>query len=273
MSDPTRLCEGDSFEAGLLSTARHERPGTHVDARVRGALGLATVVGATASAATTAAASTVAAAAATTPSVGVGTAGTVGLLAGAKWVGVALVSAAVIGPVVWQATAPIPHPSVVSASVPARALEAPTPADRRAIAPPSPILASPASPASTTSEQAPVALRRAASPTVPVGSLPSTTSPATPGLLDEVTPLDAARAALEAGDTGLALERINRHDLDFPHGQLAPEALALRTEVYARRGDAVRVRALGGEFVARYPTHPQVGRVKGFLASARPDAP
>jgi outer membrane protein assembly factor BamD (BamD/ComL family) len=81
-------------------------------------------------------------------------------------------------------------------------------------------------------------------------------------LLSELALIDAARAALDSGDTALALSQLDRHDREFPRGQLAPEALALRVEVHAARHEDAKVRELAARFVARYPDHPQAERMR-----------
>jgi hypothetical protein len=81
----------------------------------------------------------------------------------------------------------------------------------------------------------------------------------------EVAGIDAARAALAESDLDVAIERLNRHDLDFPHGALRPEALALRIEVYVAKHDEARARELASAFVASYPNHPFAARIPGML--------
>jgi hypothetical protein len=84
-------------------------------------------------------------------------------------------------------------------------------------------------------------------------------------LVSELALLDVARRALDSGDTSHALTTLDRHDLEFAHGDLAPESLALRIEVYAQRRDDGKVRELGQSFLAQYPTHPQSRRVRALI--------
>ena len=65
--------------------------------------------------------------------------------------------------------------------------------------------------------------------------------------------LDAARAALVAGDPGIGLERLTRHARQFPSGALAEERTALTVDalVAAGRHDDAKRRAEA--FYARYP--------------------
>jgi outer membrane protein assembly factor BamD (BamD/ComL family) len=90
-------------------------------------------------------------------------------------------------------------------------------------------------------------------------------------LVSELALLDRAHRALDSADTPLALSMLDRRDLEFVHGDLAPESLALRIEAYAQRRDGVKVRELGQSFLSRYPSHPQVRRVQSLMdGSARP---
>ena len=99
------------------------------------------------------------------------------------------------------------------------------------------------------------------------GSTVSAEAPAktTGDLVSELALLDVARRALDSSDTSHALTTLDRHDLEFAHGDLAPESLALRIEVYAQRRDDGKVRELGQSFLAQYPTHPQSRRVRALI--------
>jgi outer membrane protein assembly factor BamD (BamD/ComL family) len=89
-----------------------------------------------------------------------------------------------------------------------------------------------------------------------------------PELAAQLAQIDGARAALAAGDIQLALATLDRYDLDFLHGDLAPESLALRVEAYANRHDDVKVAELGEKFLSRYPSHPQARRVEAMMKAA-----
>jgi len=84
----------------------------------------------------------------------------------------------------------------------------------------------------------------------------------------EVAALDAARAALAAGDPDAALEALDRHDRAFPRGDLGPESLATRIEAYAARHDAARVTELSARFRDEYPTHPFAARLAAIVEAA-----
>ncbi len=84
----------------------------------------------------------------------------------------------------------------------------------------------------------------------------------------EVASLDLARGALEASAFDTAIETLNRHDLDFPHGRLRPEALAIRIQAYAAKRDAIRVRELATKFRAEYPEHPFAAHIQAMIDAA-----
>jgi TolA-binding protein len=86
--------------------------------------------------------------------------------------------------------------------------------------------------------------------------------------MSELAPLDAAHAAFDSGDMDRALALLNRHDLEFPRGQLAPEALALRARIYEQRRDSRRVLELTARFLGRYPDHPQAPRMRAMAQAA-----
>jgi len=253
MSDPVRLRDaGDAFEMGLLASARDDVASAAVHENVHEALGLGVTV-ATAAAVTIASTSTAAGA--------TKGATTLATFAGAKWLGVVVAAGVAVGgaSVYVRASRP-PTIATDMASVTATPTVPLTPT-RNASAIPDPTAALPV----------PVSPRLALPPhPVPHASPapPPVTPPASASLVAELAPIDAARAAFDSGDTTLALDQINRHDLDFPHGQLAPEALALRVEIYASRHDDAKVRELTTRFLASYPTHPDAARMRALADRA-----
>jgi hypothetical protein len=254
MSDPQRLLdEGGELEVAVLRAARDDVAPPHLQRRVHAALGLGAGIVAAGTVATTATA------AATPAAKG---AVTVAWIGAAKWIGVGIVAAAATaGTAVYVRTRP-----AETASQPAAVASAAHTATAAVHAPAAgaeiPVAAAPAPSASTPNPAS------APAPT-PTSISGSTSPPAATAsdLTDELASLDAARAALDAGDTALALQQIDRHDRDFARGQLAPEALALRIEVYAKRGDRPKVEELAGAFLARYPNHTQARRVRSILES------
>jgi outer membrane protein assembly factor BamD (BamD/ComL family) len=89
--------------------------------------------------------------------------------------------------------------------------------------------------------------------------------PKTPPLEDEVALVHQAHSALASGDTPRALAILDRHDLDYIHGALAPEALEVRIEAYVQRHDETKVAELAQAFLSRYPGHPLTGKVRSLL--------
>jgi hypothetical protein len=82
--------------------------------------------------------------------------------------------------------------------------------------------------------------------------------------------LDDAHAALSSGDTTRALALLDLHDREFRGGgALAPEAMALRIEVYAQRGDRDAAARLGSRFLAIYGDTPQAQRVRSIVEAAQ----
>lgn len=91
----------------------------------------------------------------------------------------------------------------------------------------------------------------------------------TDGVREELTILEQARAALAAGAADRALELLGRHDRRYPRGTFRPEAIVLRVEALARRGETEKARALANRFLAENPDSPLAERVGRFAASGR----
>jgi hypothetical protein len=245
MSEPRRLLdEGSDLERAVLGSARGDAPPPDLDERVRASLHLGPAGGGVGAAKAAKAA---------------------GALAAAKWVGVALVGGAmattsVVAVTRRPAQSVTPAPASASAQVVAAPPIAP-PASAPPIAPPSvapPSVAPPSVAPPSTAARAP-------------GPAPSRapSAPAARDLDAEIASLDAARAALDVGDTGGALALLDRHDLEFPRGQLAPESLALRIQAYDQRHDSAQVLRLCDAFLAAYPFHPQARRIHAIADSSR----
>jgi hypothetical protein len=288
MKDPERLLKsGTDLEASLLGSAQRDAPREGLDRRVHAALGLGGIVGLSAG---TASVTTAATATAATAAKGLPILVSVGI---AKWAGVALlgtgiaVGTAAIVHREMRATASATAPSYAQASSPrgagAGALASETmnpPATRVSTAdipPPPPILsvtpvdepvpAAPAVPrAATAIPVTPVlAPSSEVSQANPSPGSPEMHSPKTAALEDEVAILNQAHAALASGNTALALKTLDRHDLDYVHGALTPEALEVRIEAYAQRHDETKVAELAQAFLARYPGHPLTAKVRSLL--------
>ena len=89
--------------------------------------------------------------------------------------------------------------------------------------------------------------------------------PATSTLTAEVALLDAARAAAAAGTFAEALRLADRYRIDFPGGELAPEAEVVAIEALVERGEKPSARERAARFLARYPGDPHTGRVKWLV--------
>jgi len=267
MSDPVRLRDaGDAFEMSVLAAAKDDVPGGHVGKGVRAALGLGAIAAIGATTSTAAAAGTVATAGTAATAKG---ATALGVAVVVKWLGVCVVAGVALGATsayVSQPRRPEPQAASAFVSMPAPVRAAPARPTTMVKTAPSPVPA----PATPPAAPAPNATSTLSTPALPVPlATPSSTSASHPAtLLSELTPLDSARAALNAGDTSLALDQLNRHDLDYPSGQLAPETLALRIDVYAARHDDAKLVELTQRFLARYPGNPQAARVRSIADAA-----
>jgi hypothetical protein len=96
------------------------------------------------------------------------------------------------------------------------------------------------------------------------------TTPATPpadSLREQAALLDRARARIAAGDPGGSLAVLDDYDRRFPGAPLSEEALLLRIEALARRGDRSAAAALGRQFLKRYPESVHTDRLSALLHS------
>lgn len=284
MSEPRRFLEdGGGFEQSLLRSAREDAPSPGARQRTLAALGLGVGVGvlgasataaATTAAATTTATATVAATATATPAVKA--AASLGLL---KWIGIGVASGALVvgaaevaqsvspppahlAPAAIEDHAPAAIPARPSsakgvAPAPAEATEAPAPATNEA-----PVVAAPA----------PIEAASAVAPSVeaPRAARSASPTPAPSALADEIAALDGAREALASGDAGRALRALDARDRAFPRGALGPEAMVLRIEALALRGDRAAATRLGESFLAASPRSPHASRIRTLLGIAAP---
>jgi hypothetical protein len=235
MPERLRVVGTQDFERRLLDAAACEQPPPALSQRMAVGIGVsAAVLGAAHS--TTALATGAAAPKAA--------AGSSGLLA---WVSGAVVAVAVGGAIV--ATRP-GTTSAPQARRPSPALSAARPAAPAATAPASvvPVSAAEASPRVTV--PIPAQVNRA-------------------GLRGQIALLDAARAAVSAGEGGRALEILGQYERKYPAGSFHPEATALRIEALTKVGRNAEARALAQRFVAAHgagPLSDRVARVAGLPA-------
>ena len=81
-------------------------------------------------------------------------------------------------------------------------------------------------------------------------------------LATEVALIDAARAAMRAGDAKTALARLDDHDRLFASGGLSTEAAVLRIEALANAGHAGQASELAARFLRAHPESPLRSRVR-----------
>lgn len=249
MSDPRRFREGGGgeLERLVVDSWRDEAPSASARRRVEIALGVAAGVTATTT---------------TVGALGASKAAQTGVAIGlTKWIGIAAVTAVVGGGaatyVISKSKESSGPPAVASVTVEAKPAQATPPPPFLA---PLPVASAPVEPPSASAPP---------SATAPTATALAAPSKPTPTLGDELHLLDEARAALDGGDTGRALALLNRHDTDFRGGSLAPEAMALRVEVYARSGDRDSAAHLGTRFLALYGNRPQAQRVRSIVEAVQ----
>jgi hypothetical protein len=257
MTDPKRLLEeGSALEANLLGSALEDAPRKGLDRKIQAALGMGAIAISTGTASTTAAAASKAAP--VLVSLGI-----------AKWAGIVAIGAgAVIGAATIARHEPAAPPTArvvpVAAAVPrAEAREVPTPVPASPVEQPA-VLPTPVPVAP------PIVANRSVETRAPATqeATRAEVRPEAPPLSSELTLMDQANAALDSGDANRAMTLLDRHDLEFLHGRLAPEALELRIRAYAQRRDDAKVAELGRAFLSRYPESPLVPRVRALLASS-----
>jgi hypothetical protein len=101
----------------------------------------------------------------------------------------------------------------------------------------------------------------ASAPLAAPALMPTSRSVRSGALHDEIALIDGARIALAAGSPARALGLLQRHDARYPHGALAPEALAVRIEALDKSGQRARARVLALAFLADHPDSPLAERI------------
>lgn len=248
MSEPRRLLDegGSEDELSILRAGRADGPSPGSRQKALIALGLA----GSATVVTTAATATAGAALAES-------AGTVALL---KWVGAGVLAGLLtIGGVYLDGGAPTPSPS----PPPRPQVQAPAETSHggAATAPVDPAPVLPVAPVEAPSASAPAR-------TSPVAS--GSTARPMASLADEVAALDAARVALRAGDASGALRALDDCDRRFAGGMLGPEAMVLRIDALALRGDHASAKRLGEAFLAAHPRSPLASHVRWSIGAPSP---
>lgn len=86
-------------------------------------------------------------------------------------------------------------------------------------------------------------------------------------LSDELELLKVAQNALVAGNTGAALQALDRYDVILRgNKKLVAEATLLRVETLSRAGQAKAAAELARDFIAKNPTSPLVDRARSFIS-------
>lgn len=80
--------------------------------------------------------------------------------------------------------------------------------------------------------------------------------------------VDAARAAIAAGDPGAALRALARHEREFSGAALAPESAVLRIEALLASGDRVGAALDARRFLRLHPGSAHAAHVRTLLAVA-----
>ena len=114
-------------------------------------------------------------------------------------------------------------------------------------------------------------------PPAVVASSSSSASPPAPSaeespdvtLARERAILDVARTAVGPGDGAHALDAVERHQRDFPHGQLVEEREAIAIQALARLGRADEAWTRASRFHRRYPHSVLIPVVDAAVESAK----
>ncbi len=86
-------------------------------------------------------------------------------------------------------------------------------------------------------------------------------------LSPELGPLDLARRAIAAGDSGRALSLLDDYDIHFPNGALRAEGGMLRIEALLAAGRRVDATRLGLAMLADAPDSPYATRVRALIGA------
>lgn len=118
---------------------------------------------------------------------------------------------------------------------------------------------------------APMRPAKAARSTLAVASAPQ--APAAGGastLAEEISAINAVRAALAASDPQRAMLRLDAYERRYPTGRFALEAKVLRIDAFTAVGDAGSAKRLAERFLALHPSSPYAERLRGVTRAATP---
>jgi len=74
--------------------------------------------------------------------------------------------------------------------------------------------------------------------------------------------IDAARAAIAAGNSSAASQALSSYSTKFPHGSFGQEAAVLRIETVDLQGNHAQAASLAKNFLAQHPNSPHVSLVQ-----------
>jgi hypothetical protein len=248
MSDPTRFRDGGGgeLERLVVDSVRGEGPSSRARRRVEAAIGLGAAISTTT---------------ATTSALGASVKTGAGVALG-KWIAIAAVTAAAGAGAAAYVQGGIPgHPAAPPATSAAR-VQPPAP-------PPVATVARTARSVVTPDPVAPSAEPEASVAPPPPVSAPAPSAAPALTLGEQLQLLDEAHAALGSGDTTRALSLLDRYDREARKPALAPEVMALRVEIYARRGDDASAARLATQFLTLYGDRPEAQRVRSILDETR----
>jgi hypothetical protein len=236
----------------LLQVAADEQPSPRLPSKILVGLG----VGAAATGFSVAASG---AALVAPPTAGGGTlaAQTAGVLL-AKWIAVGVVGGVVAAAGLQTATSTTAPAAPGSLSSP----PAPVQVQAQKLAAPVPV-AAPDEPLPVPDVAPAPSATLARAPQAP--SAPSSTSPAP--VREEVRRIDAARAALAAGNAQQALNELSAYDRIAVSGMLDREARVLRIEALVKSGDWQRARQLAAAYSTAFPNDAHARRLRSLISA------
>jgi hypothetical protein len=241
------------LERLLLDAAANESPSAEQRMRVRAALGLAAM---------------------TVPPPAVAPAGRAALL-GKAAIGGVIAASAIVALMLSGAlhrAAPAPKAALVAAPTvapsPLLAPQAQLAATAEPVVSPLP----PVEPASDAASTGTSALRSTAKSVSSVSkTVTSTPAPADSAtdLSEQLLLIDAARAAVAAGNSSAASQALSSYGSKFPHGSFGQEAAVLRIETVDLQGNHGQAAALARTFLAQHPNSPHVSLVQRIADRAQ----
>jgi hypothetical protein len=226
------------LERLLLGAAANESPSAEQRVRVRLALGLSATIA---------------------PPVPVTRAGRVGAL-GKVAVGSVIAVSAIVALVLSGAShksTPAPLATVVAAPI-----SAPSPVPLQ-VAPAAEPVTSPLPPVEAVVDS-PASASALKSTPRSVSSVSKSAAPADSAadLSEQLRLIDAARAAVAAGNSSAASQALSAYGSKFPHGSFGQEAAVLRIETVDLQGNHRQATSLARNFLAQHPNSPHVGLVQ-----------